>query len=174
MNPETHVTSLEISKKLFEIGVKQESVWGLHWVLNEYCNINGVETFNSMMLTHDVIGKNSDTKYKALLASEIMDMLPDRITLLSDKHIPHSSFRFNLFRSFVVEEDMKIFPTFIVNYISDTVETTGKSAFLEQRLFHNIWDKTLPDALAKTLIYIKEHKLDELPYIPPNMGDVKQ
>lgn len=155
MNPEPHVTSLEISKKLFELGIPQESVWGLHWVLNEYCNINGVETFNSMMLTHDVIGARSDTKYKALLASEIMALLPDRFILRDGE--PFNGFRFDLTRSCVVEENT-IHKTFIVNYVCDTASVEGKRPLLAATLFpHNIWAKTLPDALAKTLIYIIEN-----------------
>lgn len=171
MNPELHVTSLEISKKLFELGVKQESVWGLHWVLNEYSNVNGKESFNTMMLTHDVIGSRSDCKYKAFLASEIMQLLPDRIIIPGRE--PFECFRFDLRRSVVVQDTMYPVPTFIVNYYCDTYETQGKSAFVDRTLFHNMWDVLLPDALAKAYIYIKENKLDENYYVSNFMEDKK-
>lgn len=155
MNPAEHVTSLENSKKLFELGIAQISVWGLHWVMNEYSNVNGVESFNTMMLTHDVIGSRSKTTYKAFLASEIMAMLPDRFLLRDGE--PYNGFRFDLTRSLIVEENT-IHKTFIVNYVCDTACMDGKRMLLAPTLFpHNIWDKTLPDVLAKTLIYILEN-----------------
>ncbi len=77
MNAEKHVTSLEISKKLFELGIKQESVWGLHWVLSECgSDAQGNVYTNRMMLTHEDIGKRSRTKYKAFLSSEIGFLMP--------------------------------------------------------------------------------------------------
>jgi hypothetical protein len=164
MNPENHVTSLEISKKLFELGIPQQSVWGLHWVLSEWgSDAEGNTYTNRMTLTHDVIGSHSDCKYKAFLASEIMEMLTDRIIKLDGE--PFNCFRFHMYRSFVIEDGKTMTPTFIINYICDTFEAEGKNAFMEKRFFeHNIWDKTLPDALGKTLIYMIENKIPPIVY----------
>ncbi len=119
MNPENHVTSLEISKKLFELGIPQQSVWGLHWVLSEWgSDAEGNTYTNRMTLTHDVIGSHSDCKYKALLASEIMDLLPDRIIIPGKA--PFDCFRFNLTRSLVVEDGIQICPTLSLRYFSIT------------------------------------------------------
>jgi hypothetical protein len=158
MKIEKHVTNLELSKKLFELDIPQESVWGLHWVLSEFSVVGGTEFKNTMVLTHEAIGTKSKTKYKAFLASEIIERLPNKIILPEAE--PFNCFRFQLYSSIVVEDTNIVIPTYIVNYICDTFETTGESAFLERKLFNNnIWDKTLPDALAKTLIHVREENL---------------
>ncbi len=58
---------------------------------------------------------------------------------------------------------------FVLHYHCDTSQLPE---FFVKQLFGNIWAKTLPDVLAKTLIYLKEHKLDELPYIPEIFGSI--
>ena len=73
MNIEQHVTSLSISKKLKELGVKQESLY--YWVRgnSEYepefrviSDVRGNEVYNTFI-----------EKYSAFLASELGELLPD-------------------------------------------------------------------------------------------------
>lgn len=156
MNIKDHVTSLELSKKLFEFGIKQKSFF--YWeYYDDQCH--AVRYFPHATVTSPDSGLNL---YSAPTASELMELLPDRIII--SKESPFDCFRFNLSRSFIVEKDGTMVPNFIVNYICDTFDATDMLAFLPRELFSNIWDKTLPDTLAKTLIYIKEEKLDKTPY----------
>ena len=66
-----------------------------------------------------------------------------------------------MMRSLVVENDISNPDrTFIVNYHCDTLQFDSGSSFFALHLIkHNIWDTSLPDALAKLLIYLLENKL---------------
>jgi hypothetical protein len=154
MSLQNHVTSLELSKKLFEIGIKQESFFCWEYY-NDQCH--GIKYCPYAVVPTPY---NNYKIYSAPTASELMILLPAHI-LISEKE-PFNGFRFNLFRSIIVEDGETITPTFIVNYNCDTCETVGENAFLARRLFDkNIWDKTLPNVLAKVLIYLKENNLDK-------------
>lgn len=65
-----HVTSLEISKKLKELGVKQESIF--YWLED----IESVNIKDRAILYYGHI-KNIETQYSAFTASELGLMLPN-------------------------------------------------------------------------------------------------
>lgn len=156
MTLETQVTSLEISKKLFFLGIKQESLF--YYTEKDDCLKLGYGTSIAFVQNDLIYYPPEFNSYSAFTASEIMDMLPDRIILREGE--PFNCFRFYLYRSIVVEEGTDIYPTFIINYVCDTYELPE---LMERRFFeHNVWDKTLPDALGKTLIYMIENKIDPI------------
>jgi hypothetical protein len=73
MTIEQHVTNLELSKKLKEVGVKQRGCFD--WVVNPSTN----EAFIFQLKLDgegELVGEN---KYIAFLASELLMMLPSRI-----------------------------------------------------------------------------------------------
>jgi len=163
MTPKDQVISLELSKQLSELGLKQHSLFYWEWV-NDNCY--GVRYFPFCVTPRNA---GEFLHFSAFTSSELMEMLPDRI-ILPDR-APFDCFRFNLSRSNIVDDNMQICPTFIVNYVCDTFEI---SRVIPRQLFRNIWAKSLPDTLAKTLIYIKEHKLDQPYIIPVNISAHKE
>lgn len=76
MNLEDQVTSLEISKKLKELGVKQESLYA--YVLSEFGFIEGKSYENQYVLTCCQVS-SSPHKYSAFTVAELGEMLPDKI-----------------------------------------------------------------------------------------------
>lgn len=158
------VTNLEQSKQLYELGINQESLF--YWIRVPTSNPN-VEGYGLTYLLNILKPRSSFKEiYSAFTATELMEHIPDRI-IIPDR-APFDCYRFNLFRSLVVEDGMQVYPTFIINYLTDTYEAPH---FLAKHLFKNIWSKNLPTALADTLIYIKENKLDQPYHLPETIGD---
>lgn len=151
MKLDQQVTNLEPSKKLKELNIKQESLFYWEWV-NDNCY--GVRYF-----PYCVTPRNAGEflHYSAFTASELMEHLPDRIILLDAE--PFDCYRFHLSRFIVIGDDMQPYSAFSVNYLCDTHESPH---FLSKHLFSNIWDKSLCDALAKTLIHLIENNFMEL------------
>ena len=153
------VISLDLAKKLNELGVKQESIFCWERCLmkegfvitSSYWHDNwSDECGDGHLLEKQEI-------YSAFTVSEIMDLLPQYINTC--KNEPFDGFRFDLTRSVIMNnEGDKIIPTFIINYHCDTYKC-DKLEFFPKLLFKNIWDESLAGALAKTLIYLIENKL---------------
>lgn len=150
MNLEQQVTSLENSKKLCELGIEQKSLFYWEWASDTCYGIRYIPFSMAPRNTNGFI------HYSAFTASEIMYHLPDRIIIPGKE--PYEGYRFNLSRSLIVEDDMMVSQTYLINYICDTCPTKGERSFLAIPLLqHNIWDKNLSDALAKALIFIHEN-----------------
>ena len=71
MTLEQQVTSLELSKRLKELGVKQDSYF--HWI----ANYNGLEPQLSGLSPSE---SNKHNNYSAFTVAELGDMLPEIIT----------------------------------------------------------------------------------------------
>lgn len=151
MNIKYQVVSLNIAKKLLTLGVKQNSLF--YWVASpnpkvKVYSVGMSGNFNKNYHENDMIS--------AFTASEIMQILPDRIDTGSNE--PFNHFRFNMQRSIVVEEFVAK-RSFIINYPCDTYSINDVPMCTLNLIKHNIWDYSLPDALAKTLIYLIEEGL---------------
>jgi len=133
MNLESQVTSLELSKKLKELGVKQESLF--YW---ERCSHFGVNNNFSIIYepTHDLI------TYE-----------------FGDCHCIHSSHEYT-YSAFTASELLELLPLFsgsIPNIIKTEKYT---SSYFNQEIKFN--DENLSNSLAKMLIHLTENKLIEV------------
>lgn len=160
MNIEEQVVNLELSKELKELGFKQESIF--YWY---YCKPDHEEEYHEEECAWKIFysddGLMSD-KLSAFTASELMELLPQRITLA--KGAPFNSFILYMRKSWYVVNNKIKDPIqyYIVNYECDSTEMQGEDAWLKRQLFnHNTYDKNLCNSLAKTLIKIKQAKIYE-------------
>ena len=150
MNLEDQVCSFELAKQLKELGVKQES---LFYRFDHECHTYLFCKYYEQYSPH--VNLNIEEGYASFTASELIELLPHRITLKEGE--PFNSFRLRIEKSFVVEEGLIII--YLINYFCDSTECTGENAWLQRGLFqHNIWANNFCNALAKTLIYIIENK----------------
>jgi hypothetical protein len=149
------VCSLELAKKLKELGVVQKSIYG--WV-----NVNGAMAISHLL---DHIGDCPEI-CSAFTSDELLEILPNPISANRDGLWLH--YRFNLTRAMLVINDScwDFESNFIINYICTSSEF--KINFKEENLspffatnliLHNFYDKKLSDALAKILINLLENKI---------------
>ncbi len=137
--------SLELSKKLKELGVSQESLF--YWIkfFNWDIFLGGKHTqdYHSECLS-------------AFTAAELMEMLPAYI----DNKINEP---FNFFGLSLNKRSSKNIQ-YIINYHCDSfILDAGRmfNPFSDKLIPHNICDENLANCLAKTLIYLTENKLIE-------------
>ena len=156
---ESQVTSLELSKKLKELGVEQKSIFV--W---EYYDENAyaVKFFPFVVAYNPLTNVEKIKIYSAFTASELISLLPNRITLKEGE--PFNSFilsiRKNLIQLPNEKNDMYFNYVYSINYECDSTNMSGYDAWLKRSLFpNNICDENFSNALAKTLIYIIENKL---------------
>lgn len=163
MNLEDQCVSFELAKKLLNLGVKQKSIF--IWEYFDY-KCHGIKYIPYAVVPHEF---NNCKLYPAFTSSELLAMLPNRITI--NENEPFNSFRLKIEKSFYVKEkvpDDKIInlleisknikEVYLVNYRCDSTECSGENAWLERTLFdHNIYDENPANAFAKALIYLIEN-----------------
>jgi hypothetical protein len=137
MKIEDQVCSLELAKRLKELGVKQESYF--YWFV-----LVGIGTarLRNNEWRPEVSGEEP---ISAFTVSELMEMLPAYID--TKKNEPFNTFYFDLRKR--TAKNIQ----YIVNYYCDTVDQTV-NIVPYQLLSKNIYDEKLADCLAKTLIYL--------------------
>lgn len=155
---EQHITSLELSKELFEIGIEQKSLF--YWI-----EINSL--FPEILAEKKIIDKKlTDSKYElvycnevgahiniaALTASELMDIIPTGIDIKTNE--PFNNFRIRV-EKFIVFSDEKYQKAYSVKYVCDTYEAT----ILLDRIYYSEWDTNFANALAKMIIFLKKNNL---------------
>lgn len=155
---ESEVCSLESAMRLKELNIERESIFVWEYY-DDKCH--GVKFIPYAVLPNYF---NNVNLYPAFTASELISLLPHRITLKEGK--PFNSFTIYIKKSVIVtdaETDNPIIKyIYIINYECDSTEATGENAWLKRSLFpHNIWDENFSNALAKTLIYLMDNKLYE-------------
>jgi hypothetical protein len=148
---EQHVTNLELSKILKELGLKQESLF--YWTKPAQLDVYGLSFILDMFSLNE---KHYGVLYSAFLASELMEILPNKID--TENH-PFNIFSFNLKTSVIVDvKEYKMSRIFLVNYYCDTAQPESEHNFLSEKLMkHNIYDTNLCNTLAKTIIYLYEN-----------------
>lgn len=150
MKLEEQVTSLEISKRLKELGIDQQSLFYWH----------NIDSIPSIICNHWYPERSGDFFISAFTTSELLEMLPHH--LVSHEEEPFNSYRLHVTGSVIVKNPECIDPirTHIVNYECDTHR--GDALILDRKyLTKNIWDENPADALAKMLIFLVENKLIE-------------
>lgn len=158
MHLEDQVTSLELSKKLLTIGVKQNSLF--YWdCFSEYY---GHTSSNQNKVTYgkNVYIPNTHEFYSAFTGDELLNILPQYIDTKNNE--PFNGFIFNMrmVSIFIGEELTRVYS---INYHCDTIQLETESPFFANKLFRkNIYDANFSNALAKTIIYLVENKLMEI------------
>ncbi len=146
MKLEKQVTSLKLSKKLKELGVKQESwfLWELDDTKEEWVLTDQDKAFYS---------EREDRSVSAFTASELGEMLPSIVR-------PNRSGRDPLTHHVVGEKGML---TIWLNRTVDGVRTVGVNYDDDRSddgfLFPGVFAATMPNALAEMFIYLIENKL---------------
>ncbi|MDP4145615.1 MAG: hypothetical protein Q8936_14205 [Bacillota bacterium] len=151
---EQQVCSLDLSKRLKELGIKQKSLF--YWINPEY-TIDNVHEIIYEQNTY-INPPKPDFYYSAFTTAEVMNLLPNRITILGNE--PFDSFRLRIQKSFIVEHDMVLIDTYIANYHCDTTECSGEDSWLDRTLFpKNMWHENSANTLAKILCFIIQNNL---------------
>ncbi len=159
MNTEQQVCSLELSKRLKKLGIKQLSLFYYCERLTGYHNETEINLFMYNKTSLDEI-----LKVSAFTVAELLAMLPNRITLKEGE--PFNSFRFRMEKSIWIKdmndpEKMCMSDMYIVNYFCDTCDTGGNMAFVARPLRTAFTDENPANALAQALIYVIEYKIAE-------------
>lgn len=160
MKIEDQVCSLELAKRLKELGVKQDSLFYWH-------NIS----IYPMVIYGDSTEWSGDRLISAFTSSELSKMLPNYVSTKESE--PFNGYRIYLEKFISVDKGSQI-NNWIVNYHCDTVEGYGKNEFFVRRLTSNIYDPSLSNAMAKMIIYLLERGLweDKKIFVPPNAYDL--
>ncbi len=151
MKLEELVISLDISNFLSQLGVKQSSIFVWEY-FNENCYAVKYKPF--------AVVPGQFNKYKlfaAFTASELGELLPNRITLESGE--PFNSFTIAINKFYTVDSGISKTNNYRVNYECDSTELEGQDAWLRRRLAKSIYDPNLANAMGKMLIYLIENGL---------------
>jgi hypothetical protein len=138
MELEQQVTSLELSKRLCELGVKQESLFYHHW----YKKNRDYERIEHT-IEKEYSESFDDNKWKfecyaAFTASELLELLPNEIS------------------------NNDIYYTYLMIFKKNNEYEIRYDSMNIDRISHIKFGRTLPNALAKMLIYFIENKLLEI------------
>ncbi len=158
MKIEEQVCSVDLSKRLKELGVKNESlfVW-----------ISVIKTgFDFVKIRESIEPDSIDVgafNYPAFTVAELGDILPKYVSLneQDEKKAIFSNFKFVTSCSNIIEEEVPVL-VWSINYICDTTNELRNWLF-DPLLTKPIYDRNEANARAKMLIYLLEHKLMELP-----------
>lgn len=163
MKLQSQVTNLELSKRLKELNIPQQSLF--YYQNNPYND--GTECID-LMITETKSKNNENTimntecenndnpKYSAFTVSELLQLLPYHIT--SKEPEPFNSYRLYISGSVIVKNPEYIDPVriHIVNYRADTYDMNSCTLAVDKSLTKNIWDENPANALGKMLIYLHE------------------
>ena len=158
MNINDLVCSLELAKKLKELGVKQKS--NIYWMEIIDPFLVPILTEHDKLLffhiTHNILPPHV---YSAFTSSELGEILPKAISIITDEEDKKMfcNFRFVTGRSLIIEEENPI-EFWSVNYICDTTNEFRNWLF-DALLTKAIYDKNEANARAKILIYLLENGL---------------
>jgi hypothetical protein len=158
VNIEDQVVSLELSKQLKEIGIKQKS---LFWHRTNVGNDENIKLVHCIGL----YGIEDDETWSAFTASELIEILPNSIFIKEQE--PFGNFRFRLDKRLIVAESnpdnlipkldkINVRNIYNVNYYCDSTECSGENAWIERKLLRNINDEKLTDSLANLIIQLHE------------------
>lgn len=154
MTIESQVTNLELSKRLAELGVTQESYFHWHhYLIGDWIVVDGDDC--------PIRSLTEQKNYSAYTVAEHLEATPHRITLPSGE--PYNSFRLRIEKGiWCVGESAntnnpKYTEFYSVNYYCDTTSQTADWLFAS--LTKNMPDENPANALAKMRIYLLENKL---------------
>ncbi len=136
MNLENHVVSLELAKKLKELGVKQESLF--EWSTTQ--NGQNISLHETLLPSHRNFNSPYYKSYSAFTASELGELLPVSISSEDSEY----GFVLTINKS----DERDYFSVSYENYDFDYGETS--------------YEKNLSNSLAKMLIYLLKNDLLKL------------
>ena len=148
MNIEDQVCSLELSKRLRELNIEQDSIF--YWIKS-----NNPKSDYHIAVTSGYCKNLHNEKISAFTVAELGVMLPNCIN--KPDQSPFDNYRLVIRKFISVDEDMTTTNNFIVNYECDTTEVDGADAWITRKLGMNFYDKNLANAMAKMLIYLIEN-----------------
>jgi|SRR6267154_4241063 len=157
MNLESQVCSLELSKRLCELGVKNEPLffWYKGYKDKPFCDYHEQGCIHQDYPNPEII-------CSAFTISELLELLPHRITIKENE--PFNSFKLNIEKSFIIDDEIiklnepiKTSFIYVVNYYCDSTECNGEDAWLRRLLCKHPYDRNASDALAKMLIQLIEN-----------------
>lgn len=159
MKLESQVTSLELSKELKELGVKQDSLF--YW---ESCPMKKELWVISSTEWHDSwTGEWGDChllerqeNYSAFTPAELGELLPPSLDTKKDEPFNFYRLYITTCHIFINEKLQKIF---VVNYKCDSAYAWEGTNCRD--LGKNQYDPNLANAMAKMLIYLIENNLTE-------------
>lgn len=149
MNLSDQVTSLELSKKLKELSIKQESIFWHYYCMGKDKEISWNIMYSNYAMMSD--------RYSAFTCSELSSMLPSSI--LKPDCAPFDNYRLVIKKFISVDEKMNQINNFIINYECDATHVSGMDAWLRRKLIMNIYDPNLANAMAMMLIFLIENDL---------------
>lgn len=147
------VCSLELAKRLQEIGMPQKSLFVWEYV-NEKCY--GVRYSPFAVVPYE----GCDFRlYSAFTASELFEIIPYAIDMKKDE--PFNNFRFdmtifNLVEKVEDDDSLVLKKHYSINYHCDTHDPSDFPAFPRKLFEKNIHDENLADAAAKVIIRLYE------------------
>ncbi len=157
MNLEMQVCSLELAKRLNELGIKPDVQ--MYWV--QIPTGSGKDApYIWIVLPIDSMYEINSEEIPAFTAAELGEMLPNIIIIPNSEPFDNYRILINKFNS--VDEKSIITNNYIINYECDTTDTAGENSWLKRKLTSNIYDPNLANALAKMLIYLIENNLIEV------------
>lgn len=150
MKLEDQVCSLELAKRLKELGVKQESYFFWHY------SVYTEDDFKWKLMHHhhlDIKSKNGDSDIiSAYTVAELGEILPNCI-IVPDME-PFESYRLKIGKSIFVDFNLNRINNFVIRYECDTVAIgTGDYSFTRQ-LMTGEYDPNFADAMVKAIIYL--------------------
>lgn len=142
MNLSDQCVSLDLAKRLKELGVKRPSLFC--WTTD----------YDLEFLPSEI--RNENVCIAAYTVGELLDLLPYYI--ITQEPEPFNSYRLYMTGSVIVKNPECIDPIriHIVNYLSDTYESPN---FFSKYLTENIWDENPANTLGKMLIFLYEQGL---------------
>jgi len=154
MKLEYQVCSIELSKKLKELGIKQKSIF-IWECFNETAYSVKFFPFSMVSIDEKIQVKEYEL-YSAFTASELLSFIPMMVDTRKDE--PFNNFRFNMQLNLIVnQESYTAAQVNSINYNCDTIQLESGSPFFSYTLFnHNIYDENLANAFAKVLIKLIE------------------
>jgi len=134
------VVSLELSKQLKELGIRQESLF--YW----YIFPNG-----SYTLCYTIQHSHNTEWCNAFTVAELFDMIPAMITIPGRE--PFDGFWLHINKT--TAKNIQ----YIIGYICDTFKAEDLTVPYFGDIYRKTYDEHLADALAKMLIYLIENNI---------------
>lgn len=162
MNLEQQVVSLELSRRLKELNVKQES---LFYHYNKPYNDGIDDWVITNWEDYETAYDDKSEPYSAFTASELFEMLPAYIDIKKEE--PFNFYWLSLQKRTASNIQ------YMINYRCDTF---GADEFIQRILLtNNIYDESLCNCLAKILIHLIENNIlpeDKNCIIPSNAASL--
>ena len=157
MNIEDQVCSLELSKKLKELDITQESYFYHHFYKK-----NRDDEFIDHIICSEKIDEFDDGKWKlkiysAFTASELLEILP-KYVIDSNREEPFNYFKYQISK-FTIYENGEFQEVYLISYICDTYQINQNYNVCFPNILQKTYSENLCNAIANMIIYLIENNL---------------